>query len=77
MKSPSITAVLKNGQWTAAYIGEDAGKAKEAYTSAVNANADGAMLFIRPGFERRFKGEPQSQVKAEAKTDEPKRKAAK
>ena len=57
MKSPSITAVLKGGKWTVAYIGSDAGPAKEAYTAAVNANAEGAMLFIRPEFTRRFKGE--------------------
>lgn len=68
MKSPSITAVLKNGQWTVAYIGSDAGPAKEAYTAAVNANAEGAMLFIRPEFTRRFKGDeppnaPQTEVK--------------
>ena len=75
MKSPSITAVLKNGQWTVAYIGADAGPAKEAYTAAVNANAEGAMLFIRPEFTRRFKGDELSNaVQAEVKPS--KRKAS-
>ena len=75
MKSPSITAVLKNGQWTVAYIGADAGPAKEAYTAAVNANVEGAMLFIRPEFTRRFNGdEPPNAVQTEAKPS--KRKAS-
>lgn len=84
MKSPSITAVLKNGQWTVAYIGADAGPAKEAYTAAVNANAEGAMLFIRPEFTRRFKGEvlkapePQSEAKPEPQSEaQPESKPAK
>lgn len=67
MKSPSITAVLKGGKWTVAYIGSDAGPAKEAYTAAVNANAEGAMLFIRPEFVRRFKGETEA-VESATKT---------
>lgn len=74
MKSPSITAVLKNGQWTVAYIGADAGPAKEAYTAAVNANAEGAMLFIRPEFTRRFKGDLPNLQKADAKKTGPKKK---
>ena len=80
MKSPSITAVLKNGQWTVAYIGADAGPAKEAYTAAVNANVEGAMLFIRPEFTRRFKGEvpkaPETQSEAQPESKPAKRKAS-
>ena len=68
MKSPSITAVLKNGQWTVAYIGADAGPAKDAYTAAINSNAEGAMLFVRPEFTRRFKGdEPPNAAQTEVK----------
>ena len=75
MKSPSITAVLKNGQWTVAYIGADAGPAKEAYTAAINSNAEGAMLFVRPEFTRRFKSELSNLQKADAKKAGQKRKA--
>lgn len=76
MKSPSITAVLKNGQWTVVYIGADAGPAKEAYTAAVNANAEGAMLFIRPEFTRRFKGDGFQAQQAQPEAKPAKRKAS-
>lgn len=58
MKAPNFTAVMKDGNWTCAYVGDDAEKAKATYTDAVNANAGAAMLFIRPDFTRRFRGQP-------------------
>lgn len=65
MKAPNFTAILKDGTWTCAYVGEDAEKAKATYTDAVNANAGAAMLFIRPDFTRRFRGEAKPQQVAE------------
>lgn len=76
MKSPSITAVLKDGQWTVAYIGADAGRAKEAYTAAVDANVEGAMLFIRPEYARRFKGDASKPPEAQPDAKPAKRKAS-
>ena len=68
MKAPNFTAVMKDGAWTCAYVGDDAEKAKAAYTDAVNANAGAAMLFVRPQFTRRFRGQS---VPVEAKQTEP------
>ena len=74
MKSPSITAVLTDGKWSVSYVGDDADAAKKAFTASVNANADGAMLFIRPEYTRRFKGGAKAQQPAK---DEPKGKGKK
>lgn len=60
MKAPNFTAVMKDGIWTCAYVGDDAEKAKTSYTDAVNANAGAAMLFIRPQFTRRFREQPKA-----------------
>ena len=60
MKAPNFTAVLKDGTWTCAYVGDDAQKAKATYTDAVNANNGAAMLFVRPQFPRRFRGQPKA-----------------
>ena len=68
MKAPNFTAVMKDGIWTCAYVGDDADKAKANYADAVNANAGAAMLFIRPDFTRRFRGQP---APIEAKPTEP------
>lgn len=58
MKAPSFTAIFKDNAWTCAYVGDDAGKAKDAFKQAIDANSGGAMLFIRPSFTRRFRGQP-------------------
>ncbi len=76
MKPPSITAIMRDGQWAVAYIGTDAGPAKQAYTEAVNANAEGAMLFIRPDFARRFRGNPPKAPEAQPEAQPKKRKAS-
>lgn len=67
MKTPSLTAVQIGGKWTVPYIGDDAGPAKDAYSAAVNGTeAEAAILFIRPGFERRWKAEVKPSVPAPA-----------
>lgn len=53
MKAPSFAAVFKDGAWTCAYVGDDGGKAQEAYKHAINVEKVGAMLFIRPSYTRR------------------------
>ena len=68
MKAPNFTAVIKDGIWTCTYVGNDAEKAKSAYTDAVDANGGAAMLFVRPQFTRRFRGQSTA---VETKTTEP------
>jgi hypothetical protein len=68
MKAPNFTAVMKDGIWTCAYVGDDAEVAKATYTDAVNANSGAAMLFVRPQFARRFRGQS---LPVEAKPTEP------
>lgn len=78
MKTPSISAVKIGGQWTVPYVGDDADQAKAAHNAAVTAGqAEAAFLFIRPSFDRRFKGEPKPAAQPQPKADATPAKAAK
>jgi hypothetical protein len=77
MKAPNFTAVLRDGTWTCAYVGDDAEKAKATYTDAVNANDGAAMLFVRPQFTRRFRGQPKAGQEPVAPAPEPEQPKAK
>lgn len=78
MKTPSFSAVKIDGKWTAAYVGEDADKAKAAHNAAVTGGqAEAAFLFIRPNFDRRFKGEPKPAAQPQPKADAAPAKATK
>ena len=73
MKSPSFTATLIDGQWSCLYVGESAGAAKDAFTTATaKGNAERVMLFVRPQFTKRSKGDVPA-----PKADAPASKAAK